>query len=236
MSNTPVILDPKTIDALLQLGAIGVLFILGFALLLWIWTRRNYTPADSTVGTNAAITAFGEIFRNVTAEITADRLQRKEENQTYQKQFDEMNGHYVESNTAMADGINRLADNLSSQTVLLQAINSGNQMQSSATLSMQDALRVMTEQGSQPLRTLITTAERIEIMVAFIRQNLIPCPELQTLRTQEIQIFQSALDSLRADVAIIAAGMQNQISDKRKTTDTNSIVTIPATANQRDAV
>lgn len=177
MFQTQAPIDAQTVNLLIQLGAVGVLFLLAFAVVLWIWTHRNVKPVDITTGTNAAIEAFAEMFDRQAKQIEADRELRKAENEATRIQNKELQQAYIESISANADATNRIADTVKSvadnQKILTELWDESHKTQAENTSIIKTTVQKMDVLGSEPLQRAIEVLSRVETVVNQIaaKQN-----------------------------------------------------------------
>jgi hypothetical protein len=165
VSNTQILQAvASTIDSAFEQGLVGVLllfaaslFILTIAIVIIAWSRRNLKPADTTAGTNAAISALAEAISAGNKRFDDVIEAQKEKDNADRIQSREMDEKYIESFGANAAATNSLVDLLRKQ---------GNE-----NLAMKDALQTMTTQGSKPLNDLILKFDEIQRDVKSIRET-----------------------------------------------------------------
>lgn len=214
MIPSPVISDTaqlsqwvQSVNTLINLGAVGVLLLLGFALVLWIWTSRN--KKSTTEDSAKVITMLSSIVAK------QDERQEKSE-EANRKLLQDFKEQQTESMTAVSDGLNKQADNYALSLRILNDINSHNQQQTIINTVVREDLKQMTERGSVPLQNLIITVARIETSILEIKNNLIPCAEVKSMVEEDRQLFRDALEALNNDVQIFKLSMQARIDEKRK--------------------
>jgi hypothetical protein len=209
MFQTTSPIDASTVNLIINAGAVGVLFMVSLAAVLWIWTRRGIKPVDATAGTNMAINAFAEMFKNQNEQIEADRELRKEEQAARRQQITELNEHYIESISANADATNRNADNLKLLTELMKE----NHIKQVADVT---AIKVTVEKidrmGSDPLQKAIEALTRIEETVNQISKR----------QSDDKMFFSDALAKISSAKDMLTHGLEDV-----RATGTLATVTVP---------
>lgn len=153
----------QSINSIIQLGAVGVLILLGLSLLLYLWITRNRKPAN----------ADSQVVITMLSGIVAKQDERQEKSEEANRTLiKEMSDHYTEGMTTIAEGMNKQADNTSQLAAVLKEINDNNKQQSLGVLTMRDDIRQMTERGSVPLQNLVTTADGIKSDTEIILEHI----------------------------------------------------------------
>lgn len=214
--NTQQPIDTKTLDSIVQLGAIGVLLLLALALVIFLWTKRNAKPSNAVE--SDAIVALARIADNQQEQIKEQQAWQRKAEEANRALVSQINERNIESVSAVADATNRLADTLQSQTALLTAINSGNQAQSASVLTMQADLKQMTEVGSKPLQGLVEMVARIEITLNQIKAELLPCTDIKDIREKDRLMYQGVLEAVKTDIELFRASIMGYIEEKRRDT------------------
>lgn len=212
----------QSVNLIIQLGAVGVLLVLAFALLLYIYTTRNRKPAN----------ADSQVVITMLSGIVAKQDERQEKSEeANRKLLAEMNVSHIEGMTAIAEGMNKQADNNGLQLSILKEINTHNQQQTVLDLAMRDDLRQMTEKGSVPLQNLILKTDAM-------KDDTDKIPTIQKQIDDLCKLIESLLQN-QADCVDFKKELtefEQRVLDKiKRDTSTNVSVILPPNVTADDA-
>lgn len=218
------------IDNAVQQGIVGVLLLIGIAAVLYtatqlirVYFQRNSKP--DTAGTYDAIKAMAEMTTRSDEREERQQEERRLERAEWRQQIADRDNKFTEAIVHLGDGYNRIGDVLVRQESRQEALEIKRNSEIVTIAAMKDDIGQMVSMGSVPLRGLIETVARIEITLAEIKGNLLPCADIMGILDSHKQMYQDGLEAFKTDIELFTRNIQSRIEERRKS-DTGEVKVI----------
>ncbi len=189
-----------------------LLVVFGIAVAIWLIRRPNKPKAEQTVAETAA-----ELVVAARQDVKDARQELLEEQREWRAQNTENMTIYSDASNRLADGVSKLDASFDRLTTHIEQLASRETARDKTLETMTTALDTMVQQGSEPLRKLITMAETMLEAATEIKDSVarIECQQSELRQALEtIKKTEQALTEIAEDTGKIRAIVEPLDTDK----------------------